>query len=87
MLALSLFLLLIGIIIGAIANSARLQPETWKCWRRGWLLLPAIGAVAALVGGWIGVLLIGEYLATGCALGVGVVAVVVIPGLAKLHTQ
>lgn len=87
MLTLFLFWLLLGFIIGATANAASLQPQTWKRWCRGWFVLPAIGAVTALVGGWIGMLLIGEYLATGCALGVGVVAVVVIPGLAKLCTQ
>lgn len=81
MLALSLFWLLLGIIIGTLANAARLLPETWKHRSRNWLILPAIGAIAALAGGWIGVLLIGRFFATGCALGVAIGGVVVVSRL------
>lgn len=72
MLTLFFFWLLLGFIIGMLANAARLLSQTWNRWRWGWLILPVIGAIAALVGGWIGVLLIGRYFATGCALGVAV---------------
>jgi uncharacterized membrane protein YeaQ/YmgE (transglycosylase-associated protein family) len=86
MLALSLFWLLIGIIVGTLANAARLRPATWKCQPRGWPMMLSIGALSALVGGWIGVLLIGKYFATGSALWVAVLGVVVVPGLAKLRS-
>ena len=82
MLALSLLWLIIGIISGALANAAKLQSATWQRW--GWLITPTIGAMAALIGGWIGVLFVGQYFATGCALWMGILGVM-IPGLIHLR--
>lgn len=76
MLALSLLWLITGIITGAQANAAKLQSATWKRW--GYLIMPGIGAIAALIGGWCGLLFVGQYLATGCALWVGVLGMVVV---------
>ena len=78
MLALFLLWLLIGLLTGALANAAKIRPASSTRWR--WLILPGIGAVAALVGGWVGMLFVGQYFATGSALWVGVLGVM-IPGL------
>ena len=75
MLALSLLWLLLGLIIGALANAAKLRPAFWH--RRGWLIILAIGALAALMGGWLGVLFVSKYFATGCAIWVAVLGAVV----------
>lgn len=55
MLILSLIWLGLGIVIGLAALAAQLAPARWGDWR--WLALPALGAVAALLGGWLGALL------------------------------
>jgi uncharacterized membrane protein YeaQ/YmgE (transglycosylase-associated protein family) len=74
---LSLFWLLLGLMIGALANAAKLRPASWE--RLGWLRMPGLGALFALIGGWLGVLLLGRYFATGMALWVGVLGVTVVP--------
>ncbi len=73
MLALSLFWFVLGILIGALANAARLRPSSWD--RHGWLLMLGVGALAALLGGWLGVLLLERNLATAMALWVAVFGV------------
>jgi hypothetical protein len=55
MLTLSLIWLGLGAVIGLAALAAQLAPPRWGGWR--WLALPALGAVAALLGGWLGALL------------------------------
>ena len=113
MLILSLFWLLLGILIGALANAARLQaclsprqgatrvPHTTPAptgqigslqkdlaLGQGWLFMLAVGALAALLGGWLGVLLLGKYVATAVAMWVAVLGVVVVPWLvAWVHTR
>ncbi len=79
MFALSLLWLLLGLIIGALANAAKLRPLAWK--QQGWLIMPGIGAIAALIGGWIGMLFVGQYFATGSAIWVAVLGVGVVPKL------
>jgi hypothetical protein len=69
----------LGALAGALANAARLQPAAWG--RRGWLAMIGLGMGAALVGGWLGVVLLGAFYGTGAALWVGVVGVVVVPRL------
>ncbi len=66
MLTLSLLWVLIGLMIGALANGVRLRKELWG--GRGWLYLPAAGALLALLGGWSGVLLLGVLFATAMAI-------------------
>ena len=75
MLLLSLVWLVIGVIVGALANGARLRPLSWG--RRGWLAMLGLGAAAGLAGGWLGALLYGRYFGAAMALwvAVGVVAV------------
>ena len=82
MLTLSLFWLLLGALIGALANAARLRRTSWPWRRLGWLMMLAIGALAGLLGGWIGALLLGKYMATAVALWVAVIGVVVLPWMA-----
>jgi uncharacterized membrane protein YeaQ/YmgE (transglycosylase-associated protein family) len=82
MLVLSLCWLLLGALIGVLANGAKLRPGAPRRTashhpRQGWLLMLAIGALAALLGGWLGTLLLGKYIATAVALWVAVLAVVV----------
>ncbi len=81
MLVLSLWWLLLGCLIGALANAARLPPEAWG--RRGWLVLLVVGALAALLGGWLGTLLLGRYVATAVALWVAVLGVVLVSWLVR----
>ena len=80
MLALSLIWFVLGILIGALANAARLRPSSWD--RRGWLLMLGVGALAALLGGWFGVLLLERTVATAMALWVAVFGVT-LPWLVK----
>lgn len=88
MFILSLFWLLLGILIGALANSARLRPASSSWGHRGWLVMLAVGALAAFLGGWLGALLLGKYIATAPALWVAVLGVVVVPWLvAWVHTH
>ncbi len=88
MFILSLFWLLLGILIGAVANAAKLWPAARSWRRRGWLDMLAVGALAGLLGGWLGALLLGKYVATASALWVAVLSVVVVPWLvAWVHTR
>ena len=80
MIALSLAWALLGLIVGLLGIAARLwRPASWQ--KRSWLILPALGIVAALAGGWLGVLLLGHLLASAMALWVCVLCVVLVPGI------
>ncbi len=86
MLILSLLWLLIGMLIGALANGARLRPASWG--RRGWLYTLGVGALAALLGGWISALLLGVQFATATAIWVAVVGVTLVSWLgARVRTR
>ena len=80
MVILSLLWLLIGILIGILASAAQLQPTSWA--HQGWLVMLGIAALAALLGGWLGVLLLGKYFATATALWIAVLSVILVPRLA-----
>jgi len=75
MLVISLFWIVLGILIGALANAARLRPASWG--RQGWPLMLCVGALAALTGGWLGVLLLERNVATAMALWVAVLAITI----------
>ena len=66
MLLLTVIWLLLGSIVGVLALAARLRPASWG--RFGWLLLPGMGALAAIFGGWMGTLLLGRLFGTPTAL-------------------
>ena len=90
MLILSLFWLLIGLFIGALANAAKLRPVTWV--RGGRLGMLGLGALAALIGGWLGTWLFGTLSATATAVWVAVLGVALLPRLitkynAWLHSR
>jgi uncharacterized membrane protein YeaQ/YmgE (transglycosylase-associated protein family) len=86
MLALSLFWLLVGLVVGALGLAARLRPAAWT--RNGWLKLLALGAVAGLLGGWLGTFFFGRYFGTPTALWVSVVAVAMAPlVVSRLRTR
>ena len=90
MLILSLFWLLIGLIIGALAYAAKLRPGSWI--RGGRMALPGLGALVALIGGWLGTWLLGALFATAAAIWIAVLGVALLPWLitwcqARLHTQ
>ncbi len=76
MVILSLFWVIMGILIGSLANAAKLRPASWG--RYGWLYIPGVGALAALLGGWLGVLLLERDVATAMALWVAVLGVVLV---------
>jgi hypothetical protein len=90
MLILSLFWLLIGLLIGALANAAKLRPAAWV--RGGRLRMLGLGALLALLGGWLGTLLLGTLFATASATWIAVLGVALLPRLivwsnAWLHTR
>ncbi len=79
MLALSLIWLALGALLGAVAVAARLIPARGRRWR-GLAQASALGALAALGGGWLGALLLDQLFATFVALWLSV-AVVAVAGL------
>jgi uncharacterized membrane protein YeaQ/YmgE (transglycosylase-associated protein family) len=79
MLILSLTWLLIGLLIGALANAAKLRPVTWV--RGGPLALLVLGALVALLGGWLGTWLLGALFATATAIWISVLGVALLPRL------
>ena len=90
MLILSLFWLLIGLLIGALANAAKLRPATWV--RGGRLSMLGLGALVALLGGWLGTWLLGGLFATATAIWIAVLGVALLPRLitwcnAWLHSR
>lgn len=82
MVQLSLFWMNLGVVIGAMAQAAR-----WGFSARGmqgangWLASLATGVALALVGGWLGTLLLGRLYGTPTALWVGILGVVLAPWL------
>ncbi len=76
MVILSLFWIIVGILIGSLANAARLRPAGWG--RYGWSGMLGVGALAALLGGWLGILLLERDVATAMALWVAVLGVVLV---------
>ncbi|HEY7849900.1 MAG TPA: hypothetical protein VIC27_07520 [Ktedonobacterales bacterium] len=73
MLPLLLIWLVAGLLIGVVAVVARLTPARWRRWR--WLALPALGAAAALAGGWLGALLLDRIFASFVAIWLSVAVV------------
>ena len=90
MLTLSLFWLLIGLLIGALANVAKLRPAAWV--RGGRLSMLGLGALFALLGGWLGTWLLGALFATATAIWITVLGMALLPRLitwchARLHSR
>lgn len=85
MLILSLFWLLIGLLIGALANAAKLRPASWV--RGGWLSILGLGALVALLGGWLGTWLLGTLFATATAIWIAVLGVALLPWLITWCSQ
>ncbi len=79
MLLLSLIWLFIGLLIGALANEAKLRPLGWV--RSGWLCMLGLGALATLLGGWLGTLVFGTLFATATAIWLAVLGVALLPRL------
>lgn len=85
MLTLSLIWLAMGVLIGALANAAKLRPAAWG--RGGWLAMLGLGALVALGGGWLGTWVLGALFATATALWVAIVGVALLPRLITLCAQ
>jgi uncharacterized membrane protein YeaQ/YmgE (transglycosylase-associated protein family) len=90
MLILSLFWLLVGLLIGALGNAAKLRPAAWV--RGGRLSMLGVGALGALLGGWLGIWLLSTLFATATATWIAVLSVALLPRLimwcnARLHTS
>ena len=79
MLILSLLWIVLGLLIGALANGAKLRPAAWG--RAGWLAMLGLGALAALLGGWLGTWIFSALFATAMALWVAVLGVALLPRL------
>ncbi len=77
MLILSLLWMLLGLLIGALANAAKLRPTAWV--RGGRLGMLGLGALVALLGGWLGAWVLGTLFATATALWVAVLGVALLP--------
>lgn len=90
MLILSFLWVVLGLLLGALANAAKLRPTTWGS--GGWLGMLGLGALAALLGGWMGAWVLGSLFATATALWVAVLGVTLLPrlitwGIHFLHTR
>jgi len=79
MLILSLIWVGLGMLIGALANAAKLRPAAWA--RGGWLGMLGLGALVALLGGWLGTWVLGALFATASALWIAVLGVALLPRL------
>jgi uncharacterized membrane protein YeaQ/YmgE (transglycosylase-associated protein family) len=79
MLILSLLWGVLGLIIGALANAARLRPAIWQ--PHGWLAMLGLGVLTALLGGWLGTWLLSALFATATAIWVAVLGVALLPRL------
>ena len=79
MLILSLLWVALGLLIGALANAAKLRPAAWG--RGGWPGMLGLGALVALLGGWLGTWVLGALFATATALWVAVLGVTLLPRL------
>jgi hypothetical protein len=75
----------IGLLVGALGLAARLRPASWG--RRGWLWMLGLGLLAAQIGGWLGLLLLGSLYATANALWVAVLLVAIGPWLIERWRQ
>ena len=90
MLILSLLWLLLGLLIGALANAAKLRPAAWV--HGGRLGMLGLGALGALLGGWLGTWLFGSLFATATAIWIAVLGTALLPrrltwGYTRLHTR
>lgn len=81
MLILPLVWLALGACIGALAIPAGWTPARWG--RHVWWAAPALGAFAALIGGWISTLLLDRIFATLMALCVSVAVITMAALLAR----
>ena len=79
MLILSILWVVLGLIIGILANAAKLRPATWG--RGGWPGMLGLGALVALLGGWLGTWMLGALFATATALWIAVLGVALLPRL------
>lgn len=77
MLLLSLFWMLLGLLIGALANAAKLRPAAWV--HGGRLGMLGLGALVAVLGGWLGTWVLGTLFATATALWIAVLGVALLP--------
>jgi uncharacterized membrane protein YeaQ/YmgE (transglycosylase-associated protein family) len=64
----------LGLVVGALAQAARLRPVAWG--RSGWFWMLLLGAGSALLGGLLDTWLAGRLFATATALWVAVLATV-----------
>lgn len=70
MLFLSLLWILIGLLLGGLANGARLRPASWG--KQGWRVMLLMGVITALVVGWLATWLVGIQFSTVTVLWVTV---------------
>jgi hypothetical protein len=75
-LILSFLWLLVGVLIGVLANAAKLRPAWVRGGRVGML---GLGALLALLGGLVGTLLFGTLFATATAIWISVLGVALLP--------
>lgn len=75
MVRLVLLWLVLGLGIGALAVSARLGRHSLG--KRAWLLMPGIGAIAALLGGMLGSLVLSLFYGVATAAWAAVLGVVI----------
>ncbi|HLJ80730.1 MAG TPA: hypothetical protein VKT52_04520 [Ktedonobacterales bacterium] len=85
MLVLSLFWIILGVVLGALANGARwgLRARGFAGWRATLCTL-GIGAAGALLFGWLGVFVFGRPFGTPAALWGGILAAMLVPWLLAL---
>ncbi len=77
MATLSLVWLIVGLAVAALALAARLRPVSWSRFAR--LRVLGTGALAGLVGGWLGALVFGRYFGTPTALWFSIAVMAALP--------
>lgn len=88
LIVLSLFWILLGVVLGALANGARwgLRARGVVGWRATLGTL-GIGAAGALLFGWLGVFVFGRPFGTPAALWGGILAAALLPWLLALDRK
>lgn len=79
MLILSFIWVVLGLLIGALANAAKLRPAAWG--RGRWHTMLELGALVSLLGGWLGTWALGTLFATATALWSAVLGMALLPWL------
>ncbi len=78
--------LLIGLIVGALANGAGLRPQSWGE-KYTWLSMLALSILSALIAGALSTLILGKFFSLPAALWISILSVALLPRLFQFAQQ